>query len=50
VSMFEPNAYKLEQEFGWLEKEQREELGRRTQEALHSTFVTFIEDMYNGEL
>lgn len=50
VNAFNPDAYKLEQNFGWLTESQRQELGERTQAAIKATFVEFMNDIYDGEV
>jgi hypothetical protein len=46
---FEPVAYRLEQNFSWMTDSQREELGRKADEALRQAYVDHISEMYGSQ-
>lgn len=45
---FEPSAYKLEDEFGWMPRSMREELGRLAGKKLREAYVEVFTEMYGG--
>lgn len=46
---FNPSAFRLEKNFGWMSESQREELGRKADEALKQAYVDHISEMYGKE-
>lgn len=47
ASCFHPSGYELDQRFGWMSEEEREELGRLAQEKLKEAFIEQYGKMYN---
>lgn len=46
---FDPSAFRLEKNFGWMSESQREALGQRADEELKQAYVDHISEMYGHE-
>jgi hypothetical protein len=46
---FEPVAFRLEKNFSWMTESQREELGRKANNALKQVYVDHFSEMYGSE-
>lgn len=46
---FEPNAYRLDEHFGWMSESEREELGRKANEALKQAYIDHISEMHSSD-
>jgi len=47
---FSPDAYELEQQFGWMSDQQRQFLGEKATEKLKEAYIETIEAIYAGDV
>jgi hypothetical protein len=46
---FRPDAFQLDEQFGWMTESQRKALGRKADEALKQAYIDQISEMYSSD-